>query len=150
MPGQDSGSLVELALKVMPFPLAELFRRRVEDPPGGRAVVHLQGRGRRHHVRPVPLLAGGVALGHGNPPLPDDPRQPDHSDHQHGRRQASLVRSAPGPLPHSHPNADRPGQDRLPGKETAQVIGQASAVAYRLSGCFSRHFRQMVSRSRGM
>ena len=124
VPGQDPGRLVELAVEVVPLPLAERLGRRLEDPPGGRAVVQLQGRRRRHQVRPVQLLAGRVPLGQGIPPLPDDPREPQDRDHQDRRRQARLDRPAPGPLPGPPRGPDRPRHDRPARQETAQVIRQ--------------------------
>ena len=45
--------------------------------------------------------------------------------------------------------ADRPGQDRLIGLETVQVLGQRLGGLVAFSGSFSRHFRRMVSMSCG-
>ncbi len=87
--------------------------------------MQLQGRRRGDHVSAIQLLAGAVPLGYGIPPLPQDPREPQDSDHQDRRRQASLVRPAPGPLADPSPDADWPSQDRPTRKETGQVIRQA-------------------------
>ena len=65
--------------------------------------------------------------------------------HQCGRR-----RPPPSPLAQPLHRADRPRQYGLARQEATQVLPQEAAEVYRLPGSFSRHFKQIVSTSRGM
>ena len=71
-------------------------------------------------LRPDDLRAARLGL----PPLPDDPREAhDQGDRKRGR-QSGDGRVARAPAPGSLPGLGGPRQDRLPGQEPLQVVGQ--------------------------
>ena len=94
VPRQDPGRLVELAVEVAPFPLAKRLGRHLEDPPGGRAVVQLQGR------RPPPPGSPGTTPGG------PCPAGPGHS------AIARRCPRAPGPRPRGRPPSGTPRSGR--------------------------------------
>ena len=94
---------------------------------------------------PFNLRAAGLHAGEGE--AADDQRHGCHrAEDGEGRRRRPPL----GPFPGALPGRRRPGLDRLAVEEAAQVVGQ---VAGRRRSAwpapFRRHFRQIVSRSRG-
>ena len=86
-----------------------------------------------------------------DPPVRIGPQaqQAEHAGEQ-GRGHPGRARAGAAPTSTPLPGRHRPGQDRLAGQEPPQVLGQrlGRGVAPR-RGPSRRHFRQIVSRSRG-
>ena len=79
---------------------------------------------------------------------PTGPANPGEGQDQ-GRRGRGQRRIAPAPSPEPARPPDRPRRDRPAVEEPPQVVGQRRGVRVSPAGSFSRHFRQIVSRSRG-
>ena len=137
VPDQDSGRLVELAVEVVPFPLAERLGRHLEDPPGGRAVVQLQGR------RPPPPGSPGTAPGGPCPAGPGHsaiarrcprapgprPRGPPPSGTPRWAGAGPTSRPAPRPRPALPRSAGptRSGPGHPPGPRPSRIAGPAAS-----------------------
>ena len=132
----------------------------MRDPCGSVAVEQFahaadvilgQGAGGQVHVGDVGALEGQQFAGLSAPPLPRDARDPHRRDsraakpsapasfglrrHQRHARSARLTRRARiGSFARNRPSSS----------------AKSCALAYRRRGSFSRHLRQIVSRSRGM
>ena len=140
--GQHEGGAVELAVEVLPFPVAVLLRRIFEGAASGTAVLKLQGSGRGGDVRPVapPAFGPSFLLSHFTllgfqlasvfrtevAPGDEAERRQENTDDASQRRGDQPVAAAPA---HQlSQRTDPAGPDRLTGQEAAQVLAQVECA----------------------